>query len=161
MQDHGTRGSGAILPGPIYMVDVELEQIVMRDDGRPGSDSREKSYWRAPQHPGLDRAVIDRKAQDRDPGVGVLGIGVRAGLAQIDGRSGLKIKDEAHRRFTDTMCTVVSICLESSECFSDDHNFSRQRTDSAASEPTTVTPMSRCMTARSGVALSLTYSSPT
>jgi hypothetical protein len=46
---------------------------------------------------GANGTVINRVAQHSDPGVGMLGVGVTAGLAQIRGRRGLQVKDQAHR----------------------------------------------------------------
>ena len=71
------------------VVELELKHVVVSNHHRCADDGQCKISWDVSMVGyRLNRAVIDRVAQHGDLGVGVFGVGVRTGPAQIRGGCG-------------------------------------------------------------------------
>jgi hypothetical protein len=85
-------------------MDVELEQIIMRDDYRARRDrTRETRGRRLAFDPRLDRPVIDGETRDRDARVGVLGVYLRARAAEVARRAGFEVENDANLFYTPSL----------------------------------------------------------
>jgi hypothetical protein len=74
------------------------------DDCGPCGDRLDEGWRRRhPWDPRLDSAVIDRETGYGDLRVGMLGIDLCAGLAEIARRTGFEVDDDAQEFYTPTL----------------------------------------------------------